>query len=230
MRFRRAGVVLTIFLVLVATGCSRQLAGTAVLGPDQPGVAITRDTVGIHVGLADAPVQLEIYTEPQCSHCADLQADFGDQLAYYIGIGDLAVTYRPMTFLDRVQDGYSAHVATAMFAAAGSGAGDAVNETPARAFQRFVQDLWAHQDTGGQGPSNAQMATMAQESGIPASQVGAIASGSGDVNTKDMEETNFGFLYEIDPTNTGTPTVYDLIKGEKLDIYDNDWLSTLMES
>jgi hypothetical protein len=28
----------------------------------------------------------------------------------------------------------------------------------------------------------------------------------------------------------GTPTVYDLTKGEKLDIYDNDWLNKLIQS
>ncbi len=30
--------------------------------------------------------------------------------------------------------------------------------------------------------------------------------------------------------NTGTPTVYDLNAGEKLDIYDEDWLSKRMAS
>jgi hypothetical protein len=129
-----------------------------------------------------------------------------------------------------VQDGYSAHVATAMFAAAGSGAGDVAGTTTARSFQRFVQDLWAHQTSDGKGPSNDQMAKMAKESGIPASRVEAIASGAVHVDTEDMEQTNFGFLYEIDPLNTGTPTVFDLIKGKKLDIYDDAWLSTVMES
>ena len=45
-----------------------------------------------------------------------------------------------------------------------------------------------------------------------------------------MDDTNFEFLYEIDPLETGTPTVYDLDSGEKLDIYDNDWLNKLIQS
>jgi hypothetical protein len=45
-----------------------------------------------------------------------------------------------------------------------------------------------------------------------------------------MDEANFGFLYEIDSTDMGTPTVYDLVNGEKLDIYDNDWLNKLVQS
>jgi protein-disulfide isomerase len=226
MRRTPAILALVMTILIGSTACSRQLTGTAVLGPDQPQATITKDKFGIRAGSEDAPVQLEIYTEPQCSHCADLQADFGDQIAYYIGIGELAVTYRPMTFLDQKTDGYSAHVATALFGAAGTGGG----ATAARAFQRFVEDLWAHQDPGGNGPSNDDMADMAKKAGVPAAQVDAVKKGSGDINPKDMEDANSEFLSEVDPVDAGTPTVYDLKKDDKLDIYDNDWLSKVMSS
>ena len=45
-----------------------------------------------------------------------------------------------------------------------------------------------------------------------------------------MADNNFEYLYEVDPINTGTPTVYDLKTGEKLDIYDDNWLSKLMST
>ena len=45
-----------------------------------------------------------------------------------------------------------------------------------------------------------------------------------------MDDSNFEYLYEIDSLSTGTPTVYDLGKDEKLDIFDNDWLTKLMQS
>jgi hypothetical protein len=45
-----------------------------------------------------------------------------------------------------------------------------------------------------------------------------------------MDEANFEYLYEIDNQNVGTPTVYDLGKGERVDLYDNDWLTKLMGS
>jgi protein-disulfide isomerase len=230
MRVVRTALVVAFSLVLVVTGCSRQITGTAQMDPNQTLASITKDGFGIRAGSEDAPVQVELYTEPQCSHCADLQHDFGDQIAYYIGIGALAVTYRPVTFLDQVPDGYSAHVAKAMFAAAAPGGAEGTDGTTARAFQHFVQDLWGHQDLGGPGPSENDMADMAQKSGIPASQVDAIASGASDVDTKNMTDTNMEFLFEIDQVNTGTPTIYDLKKDEKIDIYDNDWLSKLMAS
>ena len=50
------------------------------------------------------------------------------------------------------------------------------------------------------------------------------------VDLKDLEDTNFEFLYEIDDISTGTPTVYDLRRGNKLDIYDDNWLSKAMGS
>ena len=74
------------------------------------------------------------------------------------------------------------------------------------------------------------MAKMAQESGIDAQAVDAIRSGKDALDLRAMADTNFEYLYEVDPLNTGTPTVYDLKSDKKLDIYDNDWLSKLMSS
>jgi len=101
-------------------------------------------------------------------------------------------------------------------------------QTSAKAFQAFVQDLWGHQDPSGKGPSDAQIADMARESGIPAKAVDAIKAGKSALNVQDMSDTNFEYLYEINPVDTGTPTVYDLIKADTVDIYDNNWLSKLL--
>ncbi len=57
-----------------------------------------------------------------------------------------------------------------------------------------------------------------------------IKGGGSAVNTKAMDDANFEYLYEIDNLELGTPTAYDLDKGEKLDIYDNDWLKKLIQS
>ncbi len=46
----------------------------------------------------------------------------------------------------------------------------------------------------------------------------------------EVAEENFDLLVEVDPINSGTPTVYDLNNEEKVDIYDNDWLDKLMSS
>jgi hypothetical protein len=214
---------LVVALVMLVAGCSREIAGVAQVDPRGPSTALSKDGFGIVAGDPNARVQIELYTEPQCNHCADLQKDFGDQLSRYMNLGQLAVTYRPLTFLDLQPGGYSDRVSNAMFLAAGP-------DTSAKAFQAFVQDLWGHQDPGGKGPTDTQIADMARESGIPLLAVETIRAGKPALDLKEMADTNFEFLYEINPINTGTPTVFDLTKNQPVDIYDNNWLSKLMST
>jgi protein-disulfide isomerase len=222
MRLTRLLGTLVMSLALATAGCTQVVSGTAQPDPNGPPTKITKDGSGIHVGFTDAPVQIEIFTEPQCSHCAQLQHDFGKDIASYINLGELAVTYRPMTFLDVDGHDYSARVSNALFLAAGPGTGGV-------AFQRYVEDLWSHQQPGGQAPSNQQLADMARESGVGSAQVTKIAAGESGVDTGQMADQNVEFLSEIQDT-IATPTVYDLQKDDVIDIYDNNWLSKLLSS
>ena len=222
MRTSSAVLVVLVGVLLTTVGCSRQVAGAAQPDPHTPGTSVTKDGFGVIAGDPAAPVQIELYTEPQCSHCADLQHDFGRAIGSYIDLGQLAVTYRPLTFLD-TGSGYSDRVSNALFLAAGP-------QTTGPAFQAFVEDLWGHQDRSGKGPSDAEIADMARKSGVGAEAADKIATGASAMDVTAMGRTNFGYLLDIDPIDTGTPTVYDLAKSEKLDIYDDNWLSKLMAS
>jgi hypothetical protein len=234
MRVPHAAVALTAALLIGAVGCSKEITGTAAPDPMQPPLALSEDGYGIVAGYPDAPVQIELYTEPQCDHCEALQAAYGDDLERYINLGELAVTYRPLTFLDTPStDGHSARVANALFLAVGAPeAADEANMTSGPEFQRFVEDLWAHQEPGGPGPSDKQMAKMAEESGLPADVGGRIGDGdaAANVDIGEMAAYNYGALIGIDPITTGTPTVYDLGTKEKVDLQDNDWLDNLLSS
>ncbi|HET7667268.1 MAG TPA: thioredoxin domain-containing protein, partial [Mycobacterium sp.] len=224
MRIPRVLVLVTAAVMMVGVGCTKQVAGTAEPDPNKPPLSVSEDGYGIVAGFDSASAKIEIYTEPQCNHCADLQHDFGDQLAYYIAVGQLEVTYRPMTFLDDRTGGYSGQVSNALFLAA---------EKPAATgtqFQRFVEQLWAHQRPGGQPPTHDELHDFATKAGMTDSAAKRISDGASVVDVKDMDEANFQFLYQIDPTGMGTPTVYDLSRSEKLDIYDNDWLKKLIQS
>lgn len=213
----------------LTTGCTREITGSARPDPNGPATKITDDGYGIIAGDPEAPIQLELFTEPQCTHCADLQNDFGDEIARYMNQGRLAITYRPLTFLDPEQGsdpgdhtaGHSARVSNALFLATGP-------QTSAKVFQRFVEDLWSHQEPGGKGPSDSEIADLARESGVPADAAEKIKSGTSAVNIADMAEVNFEYLYEVNPLQTGTPTVYDLKKEDIVDIYDDNWLSALI--
>jgi len=229
MRISRTVVLITAATMIVAIGCTKQVAGTAESDPNKPPLTVSKDGYGIVAGFDNAPTKIEIYTEPQCNHCADLQHDFGDQLAYYIAVGQLEVTYRPMTFLDDTTGGYSGQVSNALFLATQKTGSPQVTATGTE-FQHFVENVWAHQRPGGSPPTGDELLDFAKKAGMPDAVAQNIKGGGSAVNVKEMDDANFEFLYEIDSVETGTPTVYDLGKGEKLDIYDNNWLTKLVQS
>ena len=216
--------LLTGLTLLTAVGCTRQIEGSALSDPVKPLTQVSEDGFGIHAGFDDAPVQIEIFAEPQCTHCADLQRDVGESIQRHIATGRLAVTYRPMTFLELPNSHYSERVSNALFVAAQDG------RTPAVAFQRFVEELWADQDPSGKGPTDDEMAEKARTAGVPDETAQRIADGEAAVDAVEMDETNYDFLYMVDAEDTGTPTVYDLVNDEKVDIYEEDWLDKLMAS
>jgi len=221
MRLPRLIPVLANALVvlLVFTGCGRTVTGSAQRDPDLPGVSITADGYGIIAGRPDAPAQIEVYTEPQCTHCAHLQDTDGLEMKSLIALGLLTVTYRPVTFLDTGY-GYSAKVAGAMFLAAAHG-------TSAPALQAYVATLWGHQNPGGSAPSDGQLAGWAADSGVSAAAVATIESGEHAIDTDAMTLTNEARLQEIRDGDAGTPTVYDLTDNAVVDIQEAGWLAKL---
>lgn len=232
MRIPRAALAVTAAVLLGAVGCTNQVTGTATVDPVQPPLGLSEDGYGIVAGFPDAPVQIELFTEPQCTHCADLQATYGDDLYRHINLGDLAVTYRPLTFLDDPStDDHSARVANAMFLTVGPPlATETADVSSGPEFQRYVEDLWAHQEPGGPGPSDKQLASMAEESGIPSDVADRIRTGdtADQIDVEEMAAYNYGALIGVDPITTGTPTVYDLNAHEKVDVHDDDWLDNLL--
>jgi hypothetical protein len=93
--------------------------------------------------------------------------------------------------------------------------------------------LWAVWDGGPSEPTVEEMAVFARGAGIPDEQVARIESvqpAMDSTDTADTTDVNFEFLYLLDPLDTAMPYVYDLKKDRKLDVYDDNWLSKVMES
>ncbi|WKG04535.1 thioredoxin domain-containing protein [Mycolicibacterium sp. HK-90] len=227
MRMSRvAAAMLAVLALSVAgsiTGCTRLVDGSGQASGERPGSEITEDGWGILIGYPDARAQIEVFTEPQCPACARLQHDTGDDIATAVGTGQLAVIYRPLTFLDQGFTDYSARVANAMFLAAGPG-------TTGTAFQAFVQDLWGHQEPeGSPGPTDDDIAAMASESGVGAEQTGKITAGEEAVDSELLNEANADLLGET-TYEVATPTVYDLIGEEVVEISDPEWLAKLLKA
>ena len=190
--------------------------GTGTAHADVPR---TTDGSGVVVGSGAAPVQLEVFCEPQCPHCAELESKYGDRFAADLASGRLAVTYRWLTFLDeKHHNDVSARVGNALFLAADP-------TTSATAYQAFVQDLYRHQSAD--GPNNSDVAAMARESGIPDAVADRIAAGDHVVDTNAVNDANRARLAQVNPEHPGTPTVYDLKANRLVDIQDPGWLDDL---
>lgn len=202
--------------VLAATLCV--LASGA--GTAHADVVRTGDGTGVLVGNPDAPVQLEIFCEPQCPHCAQLEAADGDRIAGALGSGRLAVTYRWLTFLDAKHDNdASARMTNALYLAADP-------TTSPTAYQGFVQDLYRQQSPD--GPTDDHIAAMAREIGLPEVVADRIAAGENAVDTNAVNAANRALLNAENPERPGTPTVYDLNTKSVVDLQDSDWSDKLL--
>lgn len=176
-----------------------------------PATTLTEDGYGVLLGSPDAATQLEIFCEPQCPHCAQFEAASGERLAERLAGGELAVTYRWLTFLDNRHDNTaSARTATALMAAADP-------STPAAAYQGFVNELYRNQDSHGDGPSTTDLAIMAAHNGVAPLAIARIAAGLPIVDTAAMNTANRQLLNQANPQDPGTPTVYDLGSHRVLD-------------
>lgn len=200
-------------MVLAAAAVFSVTSGTA-----HADVPRTADGDGVLVGSPIAPVQLEIFCEPQCPHCAELESADGDRIADELGSGRLAVTYRWLTFLDdKHHNDASARMSNALFLAADP-------TTSPAAYQAFVQDLYRHQSPD--GPNNNDIASMARESGVSDQVADRIAAGDNAVDTNAVNAANRARLNASNP-KPGTPTVYDLNTKSVVDLQDSDWLDKL---
>jgi Thioredoxin len=181
--------------------------------PDGNGVMVASGWSGA------APVQLEIFCDPQCPYCAQLESTYGDRFAGDLASGRLAVTYRWLTFLDaKHHNDVSARIGNALFLAADP-------TTSVIAYQAFVQDIYRHQSSD--GPTNNDIAAMARESGVPEDLADRIAAGDYAVDIAAVNNANRARLDEVNAANPGTPTVYDLEANRLVDIQDPAWLDAL---
>ena len=113
-----------------------------------------------------------------------------------------------------------------MFAAASAGGSPASGTQ----FQRFVEELWVNQDPGGPSFSGDELREMAVAAGMSARLADALTEDQSAVDIAELNDTNFIYLVDVDPVQTGTPTVYDLESAEKVDITESDWLNQLVHS
>lgn len=158
------------------------------------------DEVSIPVGSADAPVTVSVYFDYICPACGAFEEANAAELDRMIEEEEALVELRPISFLDETSRGtkYSTRAANAL--------ATVTAESPEHAWE-FHGALYENQPAEGTtGLSDAEIADIAEEVGVPAEVTDQFTDGTYDAWVADVTEQAFASGVE------GTPTI--LIDGE----------------
>ncbi|MEE2031211.1 DsbA family protein [Rhodococcus chondri] len=130
----------------------------------------------ILLGLPDATETIDLFEDPMCPYCAELEHKHGQELAQAVDDGRLAVRYHILAFLDRLSSSgdYSTRSVAAAQCVADSG--DAI------AFSAFHDSLFSPDNQPAEGGNsdldNEQLAQMARDAGATDEAAQCIADGT----------------------------------------------------
>ena len=150
----RAGIVAGV-LVLIVGGYFLVTS----LGSDKPDTAPSgaSGNYGLVIGEADAPKEVVVYEDFLCPFCGQLETTVRDELDAAVEAGEVSVEYRPLPFLEGIDD-YSPRSANA-FAVVLDAAGPEV-------AKKFHDLLFDNQPSeSGPFPSDDDLVDMAVEAG-----------------------------------------------------------------
>ena len=152
---------------------------------------------GVEASGDDEPVQVVIFQDFECVHCADFEAENADALEEAVTAGDIVLEYRNLNFLDRsTPTQYSSRAAAAAY--------EVGNQASAEQYLAFVEEIFTHQGT----------------CGLDDEQLVEIASSHGADIASALEENTWRPMVNVVSQESlangvsGTPTVF--IDGERL--------------
>lgn len=153
--------VLSVALLLVATGGGIALQHARVSGPAGPQPQAVSATDGVTIGRSDAQVTIDIYDDPLCTACKQVETEAAPSIAEWLGSGRAKVRYHVLGLLDgQSENKYSSRAAAAAYCAADAGA-----------FQEFHDLLFANQPAPGTpGPPDEQLVVFGRQAGITGSE------------------------------------------------------------
>ncbi|MBB2977180.1 protein-disulfide isomerase [Microbacterium endophyticum] len=131
---------------------------------------------GIIVGSGD--VEIEMWGDPSCPHCAELDKAIGSDLADFVAAGDVTMTLHPMTYVSEKRGDttdYSTRASAVLFAVADAGETDAVLP-----LYSLIQ---ANQVSESGSPSDDDLVQYAAQAGAAADLSTAIADFSATATT-----------------------------------------------
>ena len=200
-RYLAAGTALAVLLIsLVAIGVQ---GGRAKLGTDTS-TANASATTGVRVGNQQAPVTVDLYEDPQCPICKQLeQSGLPADLAAKVTATSIKVNYHVMSFLDSASNGnkYSSRAANALYCA---------TDTSAAAFVKLHDIMYGK--TNGKDNQPAENSNGAPDSTLLAwgKQAGITSADFSTCVTGDQHKNLVLAVNDAASKKnvTGTPTVF----------------------
>ncbi|MGW0175533.1 DsbA family protein [Rhodococcus sp. NPDC003322] len=192
-------------------------------GVSNSAVQVTTDAEGVvRLGLPDARTTIDLFEDPMCPYCAQLEHTNGQEIAQKIDEGQLAVRYHTLDFLNRLSASgdYSSRAAGALMCVADSG--------NAIAFSAFHGALFSPDnqpaENGKTDHSNADLAQIAKDSGADDQSVTCISDGAKVEQATAAAQTGRQALAATGAA--GTPAV--IVDGTAIDaLGDPNWVAKL---
>ncbi|WP_405484695.1 DsbA family protein [Nocardia sp. NBC_00511] len=214
-----AGVALVVVALIVVAlymwnrGGSNQIRNDGYGPAHDPAVTVALDSDGaIVLGKPNIAKTVEIFEDPLCPACGQLEKTHGQELAQALDQGKISVRYRLVNFLDRNSGSkdYSTRAVAANECVAQAGDGPIYSKFHSLLF---TTDQPAE---GGSDHNNQELASIAKQAGAGDDVAKCITSGDRADTARGHAETALKGL-------PGTPAVF--IDGKKVDTGNDNWLA-----
>ncbi|MFF2556474.1 DsbA family protein [Nocardia sp. NPDC058058] len=184
-----------------------------------PAVSVAMDSDGaIVLGKPDVTKTIDIYEDPLCPACGQLEKLYGQEIAQQVDEGKFAVRYRLVNFLDSKSSSkdYSTRAVAANECVAQAGDGPA--------YAKFHTLLFTTQQPseGGSDHNNQELVAIAKDAGASADALTCITKGDRLDSARNHAESAMKALTSASGDRVATPSVF--LDGKKIDVNNEDWV------
>ncbi|WP_054814955.1 DsbA family protein [Nocardia arizonensis] len=189
-------------------GAVHNPAVVSVLAPDG----------AILLGRVDAAHTVDVYEDPLCPACGEVERVYGQEIAQRVDDGELAVRYRFVNFLDSRSGSkdYSTRAVAANQCVAEGGSGPVYSKFHERLF---VTD---QPEENRSDHTDQQLAELARSAGASEEVVRCVASGAKIENAKVTAKAALDQLNGLLEGRAATPAVYD--GSNRVDVNNENWV------
>lgn len=226
------GVAIVVIIAVIVVGMVLYSKNNAVQGAGQvstKSVATVDDSGAVTVSNGSPALQLDVYEDALCPICAELEHQYGGQMAKAVDDGQLTLTYKMVDFLNRASNSgdYSTRAYAALIALAKV---DGAKPGVWMAFHTAIYDAKNQpKENGSSDLSNEQLADLAGSVGASDEAKKLIADGGEVAAATADAQANLTELSTVAAKvgrGAGTPTVAR--DGVPLATNDVNWLTNLL--